>query len=120
MKDERNGGMGARERACSGSGVVGGTRVDHPVGGRRGHRHGAESGGEESVVPTSRQRGPSRRGGPRGQDVGRSQMRCRHAVGRRGRHAVGWRSQEGQHRGTRGTWGLARPHGDGLGPRVIE
>jgi hypothetical protein len=66
--------MGARERACSGSGVVGGTRVDHPVGGRRGHRHGAESGGEGGVVPASRQRGPSRRGGPQGQEVGRSRM----------------------------------------------
>jgi hypothetical protein len=112
MKDERNGGMGAGECACSGSGVVGGTRVDHPVGGRRGHRHGAESGGEGGVVPASKQRGPSRHGGPRGQ--------CRHAVGRRGRHAVGWRSQESRRRGTGGTWGLARPHGDGPGPGVIE
>jgi hypothetical protein len=120
MKDERNGGMGARERACSGSGVVGGTRVDHPVGGRRGPRHGAESGGEGGVVPASRQRGPSRRGGPRGQELARSRMRCWHAVGRRGRHAVGWRSQEGRRRGTGGTRGLARPHGDGPGPGVIE
>jgi hypothetical protein len=104
MKDERNGGMEAGERACSGSGVVGGTRIDHPVGGRRGHRHGAESGGKGGVVPASRQQGPSHHGGPRGQ--------CR--------HAVGWRSQEGRRRGTRGTWGLARPHGDGPGPGVIE
>jgi hypothetical protein len=113
------GGMGARERACSGSGVVGGTRVDHPVG-RRGHRHGAESDGEGGVVPASRQRGPSHRGGPRGQELWRRRMRCRHAVGRRGRHAVGWHSQEGWRRGTGGTWGLARPHGDGPGPGVIE
>jgi hypothetical protein len=35
-------GAGARKRACSGSGVVGSTGVDHPVGGARGHRHGAE------------------------------------------------------------------------------
>jgi hypothetical protein len=112
MKDERNGGMGARERACSGSGVVGGTRVDHPVGGRRGHRHGAESGSEGGVVPTSRQRGPSYRGGPRGQQLGRSRMRRGHAVGRR--------SQESWRRGTGGTWGLSRPHGDGPGPEVIE
>jgi hypothetical protein len=48
------GGMGARERACSGSGVVGGTRVDHPVGERRRDRHGAESDGEGGVVPASR------------------------------------------------------------------
>jgi hypothetical protein len=120
MKDERNGGMGARERACSGSGVVGGTRVDHPVRGRRGHRHGAESGSEGGVVRASRQRGPSHHGGPQGQELGRSRMRCRHAVGRRGRHAVGWRSQEGWCWGTGGTWGLARPHGDGPGPGVIE
>jgi hypothetical protein len=117
--------MGARERACSGSGVVGGTRVVHPVGGRRGHRHGAESGGEGGVVPASKQRGPSRHGGPRGQEVGRSRMRCRHAIRRRGRHAigwhaVGWHSQEGRRRGTGGTWGLAWPHGDGPGPGVIE
>jgi hypothetical protein len=52
--------MGAGERACSGSGVVGGTRVDHPVGGRRGHRHGAEGGGEGGVVPASRHRGQYR------------------------------------------------------------
>jgi hypothetical protein len=39
---------------------------------------------------------------------------------RRGRHAVGWQSQEGQHQGTGGTWGLAQPHGDGPGPGVIE
>jgi hypothetical protein len=100
--------MGAGERACSGSGVVRGTRVDHPVGGRRGHRHGAESGGEGGVVPASRQRGPRHRGGPRGQELGWSRMRCR--------HAVGWHSQEGRRRGTGGTWGLARPHGDGPGP----
>jgi hypothetical protein len=77
MKDERNGGMGAGERACSGSGVVGGTRVDHLIGGRRGHRHGAKSGDEGGVVLASRQRGPSRHGGPRGQELGRSRMRCR-------------------------------------------
>jgi hypothetical protein len=112
--------MGAGERACSGSGMVGGTGVDHPVGGRRGHRHGAESGGEGGVVLASRQRGPSRRRGPRRQEVGRSRMRCRHAVGRRGRHAVGWRGQEGRRWGTGGTWGLARPHGDGPGPGVIK
>jgi hypothetical protein len=27
------GGMGSREHACSGNGVVGSTGVDHPVGG---------------------------------------------------------------------------------------
>jgi hypothetical protein len=112
--------MGAGERACSESGVVGGSRVDHQVGGRRGHRHGAESGGEGGVVPASRQRGPSHRGGPRGQELGWSRMRGRHAVGRHGRHVVGWHSQEGRRRGTGGTWGLARPHGDGPGPGVIE
>jgi hypothetical protein len=59
-------------------------------------------------------------GVPRGRRWGRSRMRCRHAIGRRGRHAVGWRSQKGRRRGTGGTWGLARPHGDGPGPGVIE
>jgi hypothetical protein len=68
-------GIGVRERACGGSGVVGGTKVDHPVGGR-GHRHGAESGGEGGVVPASSQRGPRRQGGvPLGQELGWSR-RC--------------------------------------------
>jgi hypothetical protein len=44
----------------------------------------------------------------------------RHAVGRRGRHTVGWRNQEGRRQGTGGTRGLAQPHGDGPGPGVIE
>jgi hypothetical protein len=55
-----------------------------------------------------------------GQEWGRSRMRCRHAVGRRGRHAVGWHNQEGRRRGTGGTWGLARPHGDGPRLGVVE
>jgi hypothetical protein len=56
----RTKGMGAREGACSGSGVVGGTRVDHLVGGRRGHRHGAEGCSEGGVIPASNQWRPSR------------------------------------------------------------
>jgi hypothetical protein len=74
-------GMGVRERACGASGVVGGTKVDHPVRGRRGHRHGAESGGEGGVVPASSQRGPRRQGGvPRGQELGWSRRCSGHAI----------------------------------------
>jgi hypothetical protein len=51
-------GMRARERACSGGGVVGSTLVDDPVKGGWGHRHSAEGSGEGGVVPSSSQRGP--------------------------------------------------------------
>jgi hypothetical protein len=105
--------MRAGDHACSGSGMVGGTGVDHPVGGGRGHRHGAESSSEGGVVPTSSRRGPSRRGGgPRGHDG--------HTVRRWRGHAVVKCSQEGRRRGTGGTRCLARPHGDGPGPGVVE
>jgi hypothetical protein len=105
--------MRAGEHACSGSGMVGGTGVDHPVG--------AESSSEGGVVPTSSRRGPSRRGGgPRGQERGRSLGHDGHIVRRRRGHAVVRCSQEGRRRGTRGTRCLARPHGDGPGPGVVE
>jgi hypothetical protein len=113
--------MRAGDHACSGSGMVGGTGVDHPVGGGRGHRHGAESSSEGGVVPTSSRRGPSRRGGgPRGQERGRSLGHDGHTVRRWRGHAVVRCSQEGRRRGTGGTRCLAWPHGDGPGPGVVE
>jgi hypothetical protein len=111
----------ARERACRGSGVVRGTRVDHPVGGGRGHRHGAEGSSEGGVAPTASRRGPSRRGvGSRGQERGRRLRHDGHTIRRRRGHAVVRCSQERRRRGTGGTRCLARPHGDGLGPGVVE
>jgi hypothetical protein len=77
-------GMGPREHACSGSGVVGSTGVNHPVEGGWGHRHGAEGSGEGGRVPSSSQRGPRHRGcGPRWRELGRWRSRWWHAVGRR-------------------------------------
>jgi hypothetical protein len=91
--------------------VVRRTRVDHPVGRGWCHRHGAEGGGKGSWVPPSSHRGPwCRGGGPQRRELGRSQ---------RG-HAVGRRGQEGQRRRAGGTRSLARPHGDGPGPGVVE
>jgi hypothetical protein len=49
--------IGPREHACCGSGVVGSTLVDHPVGGGWGHRHGTEGDGEGGRVPSSIQQG---------------------------------------------------------------
>jgi hypothetical protein len=113
--------MRAGEHACSGSGMVGGTGVDHPVGGGRGHRHSAESSSEGGVVPTSSRRGPSRRGGgPRGQERGWSLGHDGHTVRRWRGHAVVRCSQESRRQGTGGTRCLARPHGDGPGPGVVE
>ena len=117
---ERGGGMRARERACRGSGVVRGTRVDHPVRGGWGHRHGAEGSSEGGVVPTASRRGPSRRGGgPRGQERGGSLGHDGHTVRRRRGHAVGAVRRAGAE-GRGGTRCLARPHGDGPGPGVVE
>jgi hypothetical protein len=48
--------MGARERACGGGGVVGGTGVDDQVRGGWGHRHGVIGGDESGRVPASSQR----------------------------------------------------------------
>jgi hypothetical protein len=113
--------MRARERACRGSGVVRGTGVDHPVGGGGGHRHGAEGSSEGGVVLSASRWGPRRRGvGPRGQERGWSLGHDGHTVRRRRGHAVVRCSQEGRHRGTGGTRCLARPHGDGPGPGVVE
>jgi hypothetical protein len=113
--------MRARERACRGSGVVRGTGVDHPVGGGWGHRYGAEGSSEGGVFPTASRRGPRRRGvGPQGQERGRSLGHDGHTVRRRRGHAVVRCSQEGRRQGTGGTRFLARPHGDGPGPGVVE
>jgi hypothetical protein len=113
--------MRAREHACRGSGVVRGTGVDHPVGGGWGHRHGAEGSSKGGVVPTASRRGPRRRGvGPRGQERGRSLGHDGHTVRRHRGHAVVRCSQEARRRGTGGTRCLARPHGDGPGPGVVE
>jgi hypothetical protein len=113
--------MRAREPACRGSGVVRGTGVDHPVGRGWGHRHGAEGSSEGGVVPTASRRGPRRRGvGPGGQERGRSLGHDGHTVRRRQGHAVVRCSQEGRRRGAGGTRCLARPHGDGPGPGVVE
>jgi hypothetical protein len=110
--------MRARERACRGGGVVRGTGVDHPVGGGWGHRHGAEGSSEGGAVPTTSRRGPRRRGvGPRGQERGRSLGHDGNTIRR---CAVVRCSQEGGRRRTGGTRCLARPHGDGPGPGVVE
>jgi hypothetical protein len=118
---ERVGGMGARERACRGSGVVRGTGVDHPVEGGWGHRHGAEGSSEGGVVPTASRRGPRRRGVcPWGQEHRRSLGHDGHTVRRRRGHVVVRCSQEGRRRGAGGTVCLAWPHGDGPGPGVVD
>jgi hypothetical protein len=75
-------GMGPREHACSGSGVVRGTRVDHLVEGGWGHRHGVEGGGKGGMVSSSSQRGPRcRGGGPRRRELGRGRSRRWDVVG---------------------------------------
>jgi hypothetical protein len=68
-------GMGLRECVCSRSGVIGGTVVDHPVGGGGGgHCHGAEGGGVGGGVPSSNHWGP-RHPWSQGQELGRSRSR---------------------------------------------
>jgi hypothetical protein len=82
--------MGARERAYSGSGVVGSIGVNYLVRGGWGHRHGAKSDDEGGGVPSSSQQGPHNRGGgPQGQELGWSRSRRWHALGGRRRHAIG-------------------------------
>jgi hypothetical protein len=106
--------------------VVGCTGVDDPVRRWWSQRHGVVCGGERGWVPASSEWGPGCRGrGPRRRELGwgrgrRGHVVRRHVVGRRRRCAVGGRSQESRRRRTGGTGGLTRPHGDGVGPGVVE
>jgi hypothetical protein len=108
--------------------VVGCTGVDDPVRRWWSQRHGVVGGGERGWVPASSERGPGcRGGGPRRQERRRGRSRRwhtirRHAVGRQQRCAVDWRRQESRRRRRRtgGTGGRTRPHGDGVGPGVVE
>jgi hypothetical protein len=108
--------------------VVGCTGVDDPVKGGWCQHHGAVGGGKGGYVPTSSQ---ARRGshgvGPRRHELRWSRGRRGHAVwghgeGRWRGSSVGGCSQESRRlRGrTGGTGGLARPHGDGGGPGVVD
>jgi hypothetical protein len=108
--------------------VVGCTGVDDPVRGGWCQNHGAVGGGKGGYVPTSSQ---ARRGshgvGPRRHELRWSRGRRGHAIwghaeGRWRGSSVGGCSQESRRlRGrTGGTGGLARPHGDGAGPGVVD
>jgi hypothetical protein len=101
--------------------VIGGIKVDDPVRRWWGQSHGVVGGGEGGRVPAGSERGPWCRGRwPRRRELRRGQGRRWHAVWR---HAIGGRrSQESwrRHRRTGSAGGLARPHGDGAGPRVVE
>jgi hypothetical protein len=110
-----------REHACSGSGVVGGTGVDDPVRGRWSQRHGVVGGSEGVGVLASSQRGPWWRGrGPHRLERRWCWVSRWWAI--RWRAVGNWHGQKSRRRSwrARGTGSLTRPHGDGVGPRVVE